>query len=79
MVMELLDGHGFGFDFERAVFVNVLYRLFVSGSDRSCEKWMADYAIEGVEELRLHHLYGATAWLGRNWRRRREARLGRAA
>ena len=47
LVKELLDGRGFGFDFERAVFVNVLYRLFVSGSDRSCEKWLADYAIEG--------------------------------
>src|SRR5215831_19414381 len=27
---------------ERAVFASVLHRLFVSGSDRSCEKWMAD-------------------------------------
>ncbi len=46
------------------MFVRVLHRLFVSGSDRSCEKWMADYAIEGVEGLRLHHLYRAMAWLG---------------
>ena len=64
VVKELLDGRGFGFDVERAVFVSVLHRLFVSGSDRSCEKWMADYAIEGVEGLRLHHLYRAMAWLG---------------
>ena len=63
-VKELLDGRGFGFDVERAVFVSVLHRLFVSGSDRSCEKWMADYAIEGIEVLRLHHLYRAMAWLG---------------
>ena len=61
---DLLDGRGFGFDVERAVFVSVLHRLFVSGSDRSCEKWMADHAIEGVEGLRLHHLYRAMAWLG---------------
>jgi hypothetical protein len=27
------------------------HRLFVSGSDRSCEKWMADYRIAGIEEL----------------------------
>ncbi len=64
VVKELLDGRGFGFDVERAVFVSVLHRLFVSGSDRSCEKWMADYALEGVEGLRLHHLYRAMAWLG---------------
>ena len=64
VVNELLDGRGFGFDVERAVFVSVLHRLFVSGSDRSCEKWMSDYAIEGLEGLRLHHLYRAMAWLG---------------
>ena len=40
VVKELVDGRGFGFAVERAVFVSVLHRLFVSGSDRSCEKWM---------------------------------------
>ena len=64
VVKELLDGRGFGFAVERAVFVSVLHRLFVSGSDRSCEKWMADYAIDGIEGLRLHQLYRAMAWLG---------------
>ena len=63
-VNELVDGRGFGFAVERAVFVSVLHRLFVSGSDRSCEKWMDDYAIPGIEGLRLHHLYRAMAWLG---------------
>ena len=38
VVNELLDGRGFEFALERAVFVSVLHRLFVSGSDRSCEK-----------------------------------------
>jgi hypothetical protein len=61
---ELLAGRGFEFAVERAVFVSVLHRLFVSGSDRSCEAWMADYAIAGIEALRLHHLYRAMAWLG---------------
>ena len=42
VVNELLDGRGFEFAVERAVFVSVLHRLFVSGSDRSCEKWMVD-------------------------------------
>jgi transposase len=36
----------------------------VSGSDRACEKWMADYDIPGVDGLALHHLYRAMAWLG---------------
>ena len=44
VVNDLLDGRGFEFAVERAVFVSVLHRLFVSGSDRSCEKWMSDYA-----------------------------------
>lgn len=64
VLADLLDGRGFGFDVERAVFVAVLHRLFVSGSDRSCETWMADYAIPGAAELQLHHFYRAMAWLG---------------
>ena len=36
----------------------------VSGSDRACEKWLADYDIPGVDGLALHHFYRAMAWLG---------------
>ena len=61
---DLLADRSFEFAVERAVFVSVLHRLFVSGSDRSCEKWLADYAIAGIDELQLHHLYRAMAWLG---------------
>lgn len=64
VIGELLEGRGFGFDVKRAVFVSVLHQLFVSGPDRSCEKWPAQYAIDGIEGLRLHHLYRAMAWLG---------------
>jgi hypothetical protein len=64
VLIELLHGRGFEFAVERAVFVGVLHRLLVSGSDRSCEKWMADYAIPDTGDLRLHHLYRAMAWLG---------------
>jgi transposase len=42
----------------------VLHRIMVSGSDRACEKWLADYDIPGVDGLALHHLYRAMAWLG---------------
>ena len=61
---DLLQDRGFEFSVERAVFVAVLHRLFVSGSDRACEKWMADYAIPGSDGLQLHHFYRAMAWLG---------------
>ena len=60
----LLGGRGFGFAVERAVFATVLHRLMVSGSDRACEKWMADYDIPGTDDLDLHHFYRAMAWLG---------------
>jgi len=61
---HLLKGRKFGFDVERAIFLTVLHRLMVSGSDRFCEKWRQDYRVEGVEVLALHHLYRAMAFLG---------------
>src|ERR1700730_568307 len=61
---ELAAGPAVAFAGERAVFLTVLHRLFVSGSDRAAEKWRADYRIEGTEALQLHHLYRAMAWLG---------------
>ncbi len=61
---ELLSGRKYGFNVELAVFITVLHRLFVSGSDRSCEKWMNSYRIEGKETLSLHHFYRAMAFLG---------------
>jgi len=59
-----LAGRKFEFDVERAVFLTMLHRLFASGSDRHAEQWREDYRLEGVEELDLHHLYRAMAWLG---------------
>ena len=64
VVEGLLASRGFEFPVERAVFATVLHRLMVSGSDRACEKWLADYAIPDVDGLALHHLYRAMAWLG---------------
>ena len=61
---EMLKGRGFDFSVERAVFATVLHRIMASGSDRACEKWLADYAIPGVDGLALHHFYRAMAWLG---------------
>jgi hypothetical protein len=54
----------FFFNVERAIFLTVLHRLLMSGSDRFCDKWRRDYRIDGVEDLSLHHLYRAMAFLG---------------
>lgn len=63
-IKYLLKGRKFEFDVERAIFLTVLHRLMVSGSDRSCEKWRRDHLIPGTEDLDLHHLYRAMAFLG---------------
>jgi transposase len=63
-IKHLLSERNFELDVERAIFLTVLHRLFVSGSDRFCDKWRRDYVIEGVAELSLHHLYRAMAFLG---------------
>jgi transposase len=64
IINDLLAERKFEFDVERAVFLTVLHRLFVSGSDRSCAKWRRDYAIDRVDGIALHHLYRAMAFLG---------------
>jgi Transposase DDE domain len=61
---EQLSERRFEFPLERAVFMTVLHRLCVSGSDRAAERWMRSQAIAGTEELSLHHLYRAMGFLG---------------
>jgi transposase len=63
-INELLKGRKFEFDVERAIFLTVLHRLMVSGSDRFCEKWQRDHLIAGTQALALHHLYRAMTFLG---------------
>ena len=63
-LQKLLKERKFGFDAERAIFLTVLHRLMTSGSDRYCDRWRRDYAIAGTQELELHHLYRAMAFLG---------------
>ena len=60
----LLKGRGFGFDVERAIYLTVLHRLMVSGSDRHASSWREALRIPGVEELTLDQAYKAMAWLG---------------
>jgi transposase len=63
-IQRLVIGRRFEFDVERAIFLTVLHRLMVSGSDRFCERWRRDYNINGTEHLDLHHLYRAMTLLG---------------
>lgn len=63
-IRDVVVDRRFEFDVERAVFLTVLHRLMVSGSDRFCDKWRREYSIQGVEKLSLHHLYRAMAFLG---------------
>ncbi len=60
----LLHYRKFEFDVERAIFLTVLHRLMTSGSDRFCHRWRRDYSVAGTEDIELHHLYRAMAFLG---------------
>ena len=63
LAQQLQDRH-YEFPVERAIYLTVLHRLFVSGSDRAAERWREFYRIPGTEALDLHHLYRAMAFLG---------------
>ena len=64
VIESLLRGRKFEFPLERAVFLTVLHRLMVSGSDRAAERWCRRYAMDGIEQLELQHLYRTMGWLG---------------
>lgn len=64
ILRRLAEQRRFEFDLERAVYLTVLHRLFVSGSDRAAEMWKENYQIPGAEELGLHQLYRTMGWLG---------------
>jgi len=72
-IKALLSVRRFEFDVERAIFLCVLNRLMVSGSDRFCNRWKRDYRIDGVESLDLHHLYRAMQFLGEERKNQRNA------
>jgi transposase len=65
VIESLLRGRRFKFPLERTLFLTVLHRLFRSGSDRSCLRvWLKNEHVPGTEEIALHHIYRAMAWLG---------------
>jgi hypothetical protein len=64
VLSELLGQRHFDFSVERAVFLTVLHRLCATGSDRAAQRWKEDYLIDGADDVELHQLYRAMAWLG---------------
>jgi hypothetical protein len=59
-----LANRRFGFDVERTIYLTVLHRLMVSGSDRHASTWQHSVHIPGADALTLDHAYKAMAWLG---------------
>src|SRR6476469_4345920 len=51
VIADLAGKRGHKFALERAVFLTVLHRLFVSGSDRAADRWREDYALADVAGL----------------------------
>ena len=64
VIKDHLQNRKYTFSAERALFLTVLNRLLISGSDRNCNRWRRDYRIPGTKKLQLHHLYRAMGWLG---------------
>jgi hypothetical protein len=64
ILKQLLADRRYEFDVERAIYLTVMHRLMVSGSDRAAERWREAYRLPGTEALDLHHLYRAMAFLG---------------
>ena len=61
---SLVVDRRFSFDVERAVYLTVLHRLMISGSDRHANDWCGRVRVPGAEGLDLDHAYKAMAWLG---------------
>jgi len=64
VIKKLLKDRKYEFDVERAIFLTVLHRLMVSGSDRGAEQWCRGYAVDRISDIELHHIYRAMTWLG---------------
>jgi hypothetical protein len=73
VLRQQLAGRRFGFDVERAIYLTVVHRLMVSGSDRHASTWQQTLDIPGAKDLILNHAYKAMAWLGERARERGEA------
>ncbi|MEO5374498.1 MAG: transposase [Alphaproteobacteria bacterium] len=61
---SLLADRRFGFDVERAIYMTVLHRLMISGSDLHASDWKDKVRIPGAEPVTPDQAYRAMTWLG---------------
>lgn len=71
VLRRLLADRQFGFDVERAVYLAVLHRLMVSGSDRHASTWRRCFQVTAADGLTLDYAYKAMTWLGEDIGERR--------
>lgn len=64
ILKRLLAGRKFEFSLERVMFITVVHRLLVSGSDRAAERWCRRYGFGEIDDLDLQHFYRTMGWLG---------------
>jgi Transposase DDE domain len=64
VLKSLVADRRYSFDVERAVYLTVLHRLMISGSDRHANDWLSRVRVPDAEGLDLDHAYKAMAWLG---------------
>ena len=64
VLKSLLTDRRFSFDVERVVYLTVLHRLMISGSDRHASDWRSGLRVPGADGLDLDHADKAMAWLG---------------
>lgn len=64
VLTSLLADRRFGFDVERAIYMTVLHRLMISGSDLHASDWKDKVRVPGAEQVTLDQAYRAMAWLG---------------
>jgi hypothetical protein len=64
VLKSLLTDRRFAFDVERAIYLTVLHRLMISGSDRHASDWRCGLRVPGADGLDLDHAYKAMAWQG---------------
>jgi hypothetical protein len=69
LLRRLASPRRFQFDFERAVFAQVLQRLLAPGSDLAGSKWIHTVEGTGLAALRLPHFYRCLGFL---WRKKEQ-------
>ena len=55
IIKQALQSRRYEFDVERAIYLTVMHRLFVSGSDRAAERWRQGYRLPGTETSLSRH------------------------